>query len=908
MSDHAAPLPDEDVLVVPKSWHRVLHPRRGGVAVPVKKIDKKAVAEAGELLEGARDAIERFLSHAGDDPDPDQSERDLAVRVRRHLDGRPDPAGAAALAELAMYVDEPSSGSEYWPKLRYQRPFAELWIADHGAAFAACALAELSLIEIRERGDRRTPQRSARGGHHVRSLAPDALRRVRAVLAGADEEEYDRAVRGLTDRRRTPGQRIIVSYLVPDRLDWVTQCCKSPPPSAWIKHWLSTTLYCSLGSTDHLALLKEPLDLGFGPWFGVVTTLVDGLGADALPVLLQQADGPNAYFGSSEEYRRFFETVSVVPSDEAFAVLLSRLGDDPAVLPELVAAMERFPVRAMRLMAPVAAGDSPEAERVAELLTDHVRTHPELSAAKLPASCRTVIEGMSAAVARVGQAEGETLPRPLVDALASGAGTASKKPATPEWADPALLPQVMMRDGDAALPDEAARGLVERLATPDLAPDDALLEAVKAACDPRSLAVFGWTIFERWRGKGMPSRHRWALPQLGATGDGETVRRLVRVILFWHAAGLYARALAGLDVLAAIGNDVALAHLFDLKDNGPGTGFRREASTRIHEFGERQVVTYQQLQDPVIPDFGLDADGGLSLDYGPRRFAVGFDQQLKPFVTDDAGRRLKTLPKPGAKDDPDLAKAAYGRFTDLKNGVRQVAAEQIRRLERAMLAGRTWSPEEFHTLYVRHPLLRHIGRLLVWTAAHDGGRPVPFRIAEDRTLADVHDDAFELGEGARIRLAHPVLLGDEADDWAEMFEDYEVTQPFPQLERVRHVLDERERASARLARFERAVVPARAVLKLTRGDWSRGDPVRNDWSWMFRSAFGGLYVMVDLSPGIKGGERVAELADQRVERVRIGDRPEKHRSGRRTGRVFGDLDPVMASEILADLTGLVEAS
>jgi hypothetical protein len=28
----------------------------------------------------------------------------------------------------------------------------------------------------------------------------------------------------------------------------------------------------------------------------------------------------------------------------------------------------------------------------------------------------------------------------------------------------------------------------------------------------------------------------------------------------------------------------------------------------------------------------LDADGGMTLDYGPRRFVVGFDDQLKPYV------------------------------------------------------------------------------------------------------------------------------------------------------------------------------------------------------------------------------------------------------------------------------------
>ena len=49
-------------------------------------------------------------------------------------------------------------------------------------------------------------------------------------------------------------------------------------------------------------------------------------------------------------------------------------------------------------------------------------------------------------------------------------------------------------------------------------------------------------------------------------------------------------------------------------------------------------LTAEQLADRLVPDFGLDADGSMVLDYGPRRFVVGFDEQLKPYVADEAGK------------------------------------------------------------------------------------------------------------------------------------------------------------------------------------------------------------------------------------------------------------------------------
>ena len=159
-------------------------------------------------------------------------------------------------------------------------------------------------------------------------------------------------------------------------------------------------------------------------------------------------------------------------------------------------------------------------------------------------------------------------------------------------------------------------------------------------------------------------------------------------------------------------------------------------------------LTSEQLGDRLVPDLGLAPSGTLVLDYGPRQFTVGFDEQLKPFVTDQAGRRLKALPKPGAKDDAELAPVAYQRFSGLKKDVRTLAASQIARFELAMVMQRRWTSEEFGEYFVGHPLLRHVVRRLVWAtfAGGRGRRPVPGRGRPN--LADVSDDAYILPDDA----------------------------------------------------------------------------------------------------------------------------------------------------------------
>jgi hypothetical protein len=292
----------------------------------------------------------------------------------------------------------------------------------------------------------------------------------------------------------------------------------------------------------------------------------------------------------------------------------------------------------------------------------------------------------------------------------------ARMPRLGAWADPALLPQVLLRDRARALPLESVGHLLTMLAVSRPGEVYAGLEVVRETCDPESLAEFGWAVFERWRMAGMPAKDGWALTGLGWIGDDATVRRLTPVIRAWPGEGGHQRAVAGLDVLAAIGSEIALVHLNGIAQRVRFKGLRERAQDKVEEVADGLGLTREQLADRLVPGFGLDQDGSMVLDYGPRRFVVGFDEQLKPHVQDESGRRRKDLPAPGARDDAAKAPAARKRFANLKKDVRTVAGDQIRRLETAMVTRRDWSMAEFTDLFVRHPLTWHLARRLVWTS------------------------------------------------------------------------------------------------------------------------------------------------------------------------------------------------
>ncbi|GAB2849824.1 hypothetical protein GCM10027176_61190 [Actinoallomurus bryophytorum] len=475
----------------------------------------------------------------------------------------------------------------------------------------------------------------------------------------------------------------------------------------------------------------------------------------------------------------------------------------------------------------------------------------------------------------------------------------ARLPKPGSWLEPSRLPQVLLGDRTRALPPEAAGHILTMLSISRPGMEYAGLETVRETCDRASLAEFGWAVFLQWQAGGMPAKDGWALTGLGWIGDDETVRRLTPVIHAWPGEGGHSKAVAGLDVLAAIGTEIALMHLNGIAQRIKFKGLKEQARSKIQEVADGLGLTPEQLADRLVPDFGLDEDGSMVLDYGPRRFVVGFDEQLKPYVLDEGGKRRKALPAPGARDDAGPATAARKRFADLKKDVRTVAGDLIRRLETALVERRDWSVAEFTDLFVRHPLTWHVARRLVWLS--DG---TAFRVAEDRTLADVEDRALAPPDGARVRLAHPLDLAGSLDAWSEVFADYEILQPFPQLGRAVYVLTDEERAGSRLTRFEGVTVTTGKVLGLERHGWARESPQDAGIQGSISRAAGeGRFVVIGLDPGIAVGSPEI-FPEHELHSIQISDHPDGW--GRRDANPvrFGDLDPVAASEVIADLTEL----
>ncbi|MFD7730269.1 DUF4132 domain-containing protein [Kitasatospora phosalacinea] len=515
-----------------------------------------------------------------------------------------------------------------------------------------------------------------------------------------------------------------------------------------------------------------------------------------------------------------------------------------------------------------------------------------------------VRQGAEVLTAAVAERYGEQAAVVVADVLGSDpleTALPAKLPELPSWIKLEALPQVQLADESGALTQQAVRHLLTLLQLGKLRDPYPGLALVAPALRADTVRAFCWELLAEWRQGGMPGSGSWTLYALGEFGDDDTARQLAPLLREWPGQNAHQRAVEGLDVLAAIGTDAALLQLQGIAQRVKFKALKVRAQEKVAEIAEALGLTGEQLGDRLVPDLGLSPDGTTVIDYGSRTFTVGFDEQLRPYVRDSDGKRRKDLPAPAARDDQELAPAERKRFTALKKDARTLAADQSARLEAAMVAERTWSAGEFTDLLVAHPLLGHLVRRLLWTADD-----AAFRVAEDRTFTDVHDEPFPLPAGATVRLVHPLhLAAADLAAWAELFADYEIVQPFRQLGRPVGTLTTEEAAGHRLHRFEKHAVPTSRLLALTKRGWRRGEPQDAGLEfWFHKPLPNGRHLVIEIRPGIA----VAlpnEYDEQTFEAVWLGALPEGYwPDGREYRDRLGDLGPVVSSELLADLEEL----
>src|SRR5262249_27488881 len=144
------------------------------------------------------------------------------------------------------------------------------------------------------------------------------------------------------------------------------------------------------------------------------------------------------------------------------------------------------------------------------------------------------------------------------------------------------------------------------------------------------------------------------------------------------------RAKDALEVLGRLPGEMTLVQLHRIAESSANGDLRTRARVLLDHTAKERGIVKEALEDLVVPDLGLDENGTMRLDFGPRAFSRTFDQEMRLAIRDDAGHISRTLPKANKKDDPEKSAWAIDTFKGLKRDAEDAIKGQVRRLERSM--------------------------------------------------------------------------------------------------------------------------------------------------------------------------------------------------------------------------------
>ncbi len=325
------------------------------------------------------------------------------------------------------------------------------------------------------------------------------------------------------------------------------------------------------------------------------------------------------------------------------------------------------------------------------------------------------------------------------------------------------------------------------------APNERLRE-VEQYASAESLADLAVALVEVWLQQGAPAKEKWVLYLSAMFGDRRMINLLSGQIKEWTENSRGAIAAETVRVLAYLSDPAALMIIDRLSRTIKNRQVKTAATESLQLAAENMNLTPEQLADRLVTTLSLDENGEMQLNYGERMFTVkvGMDLQLR-VTSHETGKVVKSLPAPNQKDDADLAKAAKTTFTQLKKDLKTMVTLQSQRLEESLSKRRLWSGAEWKALFVDNIIMRQFAISLVWGVYTNNQLTDTFRYMEDGTFNTVDEEEYEWTDKLTIGLVHPLeLTAAQIAQWKDQLADYEVTQPFKQLDRPIYKLKEEE--------------------------------------------------------------------------------------------------------------------
>ena len=401
--------------------------------------------------------------------------------------------------------------------------------------------------------------------------------------------------------------------------------------------------------------------------------------------------------------------------------------------------------------------------------------------------------------------------------------------------------------------------------------------------------------------KGSAVSSKGVLSLAGACAGAAAAPAVGRYLKQWYGIRA-AQCRALLQMLAWVEHKTATQLLLAVGSRFRTRSIQEEANKQAAALAERKGWTVAELADRTIPTAGLDEEGVLTFDFGPRQFTVKLNEDLELALTDADGKPLKSLPDPRKDDDEAKAAEAKKMLAAARKELKSVLTMQRDRLYEAMCTQRTWPFEDWNLYLNRHPIARHHCQRLVWAVVHDEKAVALFRPLPDGSLTDAKDDPMTLKPEDLVRVAHECQITPEQSvAWRLHLKDYEVEPLFEQFGRPTFDLAEERKQEDELTDFRGHILEAFKLRgRASKLGYTRGQTQDGGWFYDYHKRFPtlGMEAVLEFTGnGLLEENHTVAMTTFRFERVAPEGEPDM--GGARMS--LGEVPSVLLSECWNDL-------
>lgn len=256
------------------------------------------------------------------------------------------------------------------------------------------------------------------------------------------------------------------------------------------------------------------------------------------------------------------------------------------------------------------------------------------------------------------------------------------------------------------------------------------------------------------------------------------------------------------------------------------TGAIKSIDKILHDLAEQHNIPPYELEEYIVPDFGLDNAGTVRMSIAPDFTGV--------YTISNTGKSGISWERDGKPAKGPQSTFAPGQeFRRLARDIDQALVDNCARIERTFMRMTPWSYKHWKTYYLDHPLVKTLATRLIWNFHTNGVRTTGYCL--EGHIIDHKGRPLTITEETAVSLWHPMHEhAQTVKAWRDFLTQRHIDQPFKQVNREIYTPNNEELADGFYSsRFASQVLNKQKFKNvITQRGWTLRHKTPHNWAYI----------------------------------------------------------------------------